>query len=213
MKSNASQWRKEHKNERLKSYHIKNKKFKNNSPVQGSSSNNTNNSDSLKPCYVPPNIPGNPQENSTLRGNAKKMHMRYKLFPISCVSCTCFCLFLMIFLLDLHYKGYLYQIKNSVVYVDKYFSFYTHVVTRRLFLVAKSYTYDYIVYSGCRFCLLPFLLRVRTPSWRVVSLNHNFVWDVLVLCESAIFCLWPHSNLIICLQTPNQTVWSVEGLW
>lgn len=103
MKSNASQWRREHKNERLKSYHRKNKKIKNNSIVQGSSSNNTNNLDSLKPCYVPPNIPGNPRENSTLRGNAKKMHMRYILFPISCVSCTCFCLFLMIFLLDLQY--------------------------------------------------------------------------------------------------------------
>lgn len=32
---------------------------------------------SVKPCYIPPSIPGNPQENSPLRGNVRKMHMRY----------------------------------------------------------------------------------------------------------------------------------------
>lgn len=103
MKSNLSQWRREHKKEFLNSCHTKNKKIKCSSPIQGSSSNNSNYSDSLKPCYVPPNIPGNPQENSTLRGNAKKMHMRYSIY-FFLISCLLFHM-LLSFSLHVHFVG------------------------------------------------------------------------------------------------------------
>ncbi|KAG8282728.1 hypothetical protein J6590_030450 [Homalodisca vitripennis] len=77
LKSTASEWKRETRKRHQKKHSTTFLKHKSKNSDKPDEETSVTNENVIRPCYIPPTIPGNPQENSTLRGNTKKMHMRW----------------------------------------------------------------------------------------------------------------------------------------